>query len=888
MDIILTHEQADFDALASLLGAYLLDQSRPVLPRKINRNVRSFIARYQSELPFLDMKDLPAGPIHSVCLVDTQSLITLKGMSAKTRVSVYDHHNLRPTLPSNWSAAIFELGACTTYFVENIQSASLELSVIEATLLLLGIYEDTGSLTYTRTTVRDVRAAAYLLECGASLQIAGEYLYPPLSTQQRMLFDELLSNTETLHVHGQEIILARAFAEEMTDEVSSAAHKMRDLLDPDALILMISTSEGVRLVARSTSNQIDVSAIAAHFGGGGHKRAAAALIRLEDEAINKDRSAALNHIYQEIAALLPLYVKPAITVSEIMSSRPSLLSPEQSASEALLLMQRFGYEGFPVVEAGKVVGLLTRRTVDRALSHKMDLRVKSLMETGEVIIHPHQTLEDLHNLMNRSGWGQIPVTDPSSGEVIGIVTRTDLLKTMSNGQTTPPAAQNLSTKLEKALPPAHLALLKRIAAHASERNLALYIVGGFVRDLLLGKSSLDFDIVVEGNAITLAQTLAQEYGGKVVSHKRFGTAKWRIQEVRESIAKKLTSEQKLKAAAFPEYLDLISARTEFYDHPTALPIVERSSIKLDLHRRDFSINTLALRLDGIHYGNLYDYWGGLNDLNHGYIRVLHSLSFVDDPTRLLRAVRFEQRFGFLIEARTQQLMLEAHSLMRQVSGDRIRHELDAIMNEPKALDMLNRLDELALLKAISAHLAWSEKISVSVERLLKQKPEEFWSLPDHVGSLNRRQALVYLGWFYHLPDDHLNAIGKRLRLSSKLMHLVHEIHRMKKELEDPSLQKPSQYTALFQEKSTLSLYIVSCFSSTQTGEAIQQYVEEWQGIHALADGRTLQAYNIPPGPVYRVILEQLRNAWLDKEISTLDEENRLLEKLLQDYRQMPS
>ena len=184
------------------------------------------------------------------------------------------------------------------------------------------------------------------------------------------------------------------------------------------------------------------------------------------------------------------------------------------------------------------------------------------------------------------------------------------------------------------MPKARLALLKLTAEIAYEQKAALYIVGGFVRDLILERPSQDFDLVVEGDAIALARQLQERYGGRLTTHARFGTAKWMIANIRPELARMLNQPE--NASDLPEFLDLISARTEFYTHPTALPTVERGSIKLDLHRRDFTINTLALRLDGSHYGELHDYWGGLNDLREGLVRVLHSLSFVDDPTRMLQ------------------------------------------------------------------------------------------------------------------------------------------------------------------------------------------------------------------------------------------------------------
>jgi len=187
MHIILTHEQADFDALASLLGAHLTYEAAiPVIPRKLNRNVRAFITLYGMELPFVDPRDLPPEPIHKVTLVDTQSMISVKGMHADTQVQVIDHHPTREGSPGNWKITADEIGATATIFAEALREQDIHLSTIQATLLLLGIYEDTGSLTYTRTTARDLNAASFLLERGASLEIAADFLnHPPFPSAWR-------------------------------------------------------------------------------------------------------------------------------------------------------------------------------------------------------------------------------------------------------------------------------------------------------------------------------------------------------------------------------------------------------------------------------------------------------------------------------------------------------------------------------------------------------------------------------------------------------------------------------------------------------------------------------------------------------------------------------
>jgi len=284
MRIILTHEQTDFDGIASLLGAHKLDETAlAVLPRRMNRNVRAFITIYGSDLPFIDPRDIGTQPIDFAYLVDTQSLSTVKGMQDKTKIHVVDHHSPRKDLPPEWVVNITKTGATATIFVEEICERGIHLNVVEATLLLLGIYEDTGSLTYSRTTPRDVRAAADLLDQGANLSIVNDYINHPLSTQQQIIYDQLRKTSINHSVHGYNILIAPGDARGMDEELSTIAHKLRDLVDPDAIFLLIHTRGGVQLIARSTSDDINVAKIANHFGGGGHQRAAAALIKSEDQ-----------------------------------------------------------------------------------------------------------------------------------------------------------------------------------------------------------------------------------------------------------------------------------------------------------------------------------------------------------------------------------------------------------------------------------------------------------------------------------------------------------------------------------------------------------------------------------------------------------------------------
>ncbi len=880
MKIILTHEQADFDALASLLGAYYLqEEAIPVLPRKMNRNVRAFITLYGGELPFVEARDLPNEPIEDITIVDTQSMVSIKGARPDAAVHVIDHHPIREDFPSDWSITVAATGANTTIFVDNLRESEITLGMVQATLLLLGIYEDTGSCTYTRTTARDLRAASFLMEQGANLSIANDFLNHPLTLDQQALYDRLHKQAETLHIQGHTVILACEDDSDLDEEYSTIVHKLRDFLDPDAIFVLITSKAGVQMIARSTSDQIDVAAIAAQFGGGGHDRAAAGLIK------NKP----LRQVRSDLIRLLPEYIHPAVTVQQIMSSTPQLLKPSTSVGDALQRMQRFGYEGFPVVKQGKIIGLLTRRAVDRAIAHKLNLTAENLMDAGEYFVAPGDSIERLQMVMTNTGWGQIPVVDSEAGKIVGIVTRTDLLKILSE-KSKAVTPQNISKRLEANLSAARLALLKIVAAEAYEIDAALYIVGGFVRDILLERPSLDFDLVVEGDAVALARRLAQKFGGRVTSHSQFRTAKWLLGDARfifDQNNKEANPGNAVEKneSSLPKSLDFVTARTEFYTHPTALPTVEKGSIKLDLHRRDFTINTLALRLDGRHYGELLDYWGGWNDIRHKQVRVLHSLSFVDDPTRILRAVRFEQRFGFEIEKRTLELLKEAANLLGRVSGDRIRHEMDNILAEENVVHILQRLDKLALFSSIETAFHWDTWICEHINLLLNNEADfSLWRF-----KVSDRKTLVqyviYSLFMVRNSEEDAKALASHLKLHASLRRSIWNVRHLWNNRKEFYTASPSRVVEIFDEVDRIALFTTFIAIDDDSYKAkVLKYISEWQNIVPSITGRNLRSMGIPPGPDYRTILKLLRDGWLNGEIKSIPEETAMLKDIMEKIR----
>lgn len=884
--LILSHDNADFDAVAAMLAAHKLDPAaRPVLPARVNRNVGDFLNLYRSALPFIARDDLRrGGNVEHVTVVDTQSFSTVRGMRPDTPVHFIDHHPLTRDLAAHQQFSGEPVGAATTLLAEQLQARQIALAPLEATLLMLGVYEDTGALVYGTTTPRDIRCAAWLLEAGADLDVVRDFLQHRLSPEQHDLYDRLLEGVEAHDIGGHAVVVARARVPEPVEEIATLAHKLRELFDPAAIFVLVQFNGDIQLVARSTTDAIDVSQIALRFGGGGHGRAAAALIRQR----------ALDTVHRAILDALPEIVSASVRVEDLMSMGVQTIRADEHIKAAADRMRRLGHEGFPVVageaarSSGELVGLLTRSAVDRALSHGLGGDpVRTIMDAGQVTVRPRDSIELLQQRMMRSGWGQVPVVD-DAGALLGIVTRTDLIKRWGQRADTARRAAILE-RMADALTPALWTLLQRIAAQAQQMGMGLYMVGGFVRDLLLDRPNMDIDLVVEGDALALADALRAAYGGARRSHAQFGTAKWLLTGAVAAAfdlgGADSTPENGGTAwpDGWPDFIDFATARREFYEQPTALPTVERGSIKPDLGRRDFTINTLAIRLAPEPMGDLLDFFGGEQDLRDGVIKVLHSLSFVDDPTRMLRAVRLEQRLGFAIEPRTEELIQGALGLLPRVSGDRIRHELALILAEPEPLDALARLEALGILAALHPDLHINAPFRRAVRALRTARKQPPWpTLRDFDDWMLTSFALLTS----HLDAAELEDLGHRLQFSRENLTHLHAARTALDRL--PTLAQtppPSAVVALLDdldEVGWLAAWALAGEHAPAARPLIERFAREWRFVKPTLNGRDIQRLTgLKPGPAYRELLLALRDAWLDGAVQTPDAEEALLHHLVE-------
>jgi tRNA nucleotidyltransferase (CCA-adding enzyme) len=410
-----------------------------------------------------------------------------------------------------------------------------------------------------------------------------------------------------------------------------------------------------------------------------------------------------------------------------------------------------------------------------------------------------------------------------------------------------PEKINLTRSIKEQLPTDLLAFIVKAGDIAEQQQRRLYLVGGVVRDLLLQRSNFDLDIVVEGDAIKLAQEMAQINQATVTKHPRFGTAKlqWR------------------KRSA-----DLATARAETYARPGALPTVKPGTISDDLGRRDFTVNAMAIELNPRHYGELIDPHGGRQDINKKLIRVLHDRSFTDDATRIWRALRYEQRLGFQIEPDTRQLIESDIDMLATISGDRIRHELELVLKEELPEKALQRADELGVLAKLQPSLKaddWlAETFALAREKCLPDPP----------------QPQLYLALlFYRLSAADTESLIKYLRLPKAMVQVLREILAIKTKMKELSTlgQAPSVIYDLLHGYGMTSLIASSLGAGSETvAEHIELYLNVLRHVNPVLTGEDLIKLGVPKGPKIKEVLQRLRKARLDGKITSRKEEEEMM------------
>lgn len=875
LTLVITHMNADFDALASMLAAQkLYPGSLVVFPGSQEKNLKNFFIDSMAYLfNMVDIREIDVANLKRLILVDTKQSGRIGKLSSLLKtpnieIHIYDHH---PSAPGDLKGD-FEIynptGANVTILTEIIQKRRIPISADEATVLCLGIYEDTGAFTFSSTTERDFKAAAFLLSKGANLNTISNLISRELSPEQIGILNDMIQAATRYYFDGIEVAVTVVTANEYIPDFAFLVQKMLRMEDLNALFTIALMGNKIYVVARSKILEVDAGSILGLLGGGGHPFAASATI--------KDKT--LTQVEHELVAVLQDQIKSRRKAADLMSSPPISVSAETSCKDAGELLNRYNINALLVIENSsdvetqtpkpKLVGFITRQIIEKALYHQLgEIPVQEYMNTELVTAKPEATLQEIQEKIIESKQRILPIED--KGNILGVITRTDLLKTLVQQSKRTSAAspdllmgpvsartRNIVKFMKERLSKRLIQILKTIGETAAGIGYDAFVAGGFVRDLFMYRSNEDIDIVIEGDGIDFAKKYSIAHGGRFHSHEKFGTA----------------------VIIFPDgfKIDVASARLEYYKFPAALPVVEMSSIKLDLFRRDFTINTLAIALNPDRFGILIDFFSGQKDIKEKVIRVLHNMSFVEDPTRVFRAIRFEQRFGFSIGKLTLGLIENAVKMnfFERLSGRRVFSELRQILEEENPVSAIARLHDFKLLAVIHPSIVMdTERILLfnSVKKVLSWHDLLFFE------EVYMKWAVYFLALIYRSDQQTTISICNRLELPSRLESIfAHERFHAEKCLQYLERNQPISNSALYSQLKGFGtefiLFMMAATEHETVKKMISNYFTQLRFIKPTIRGKDLLEMGIPPGPVYREILQSILFAKLNGRLQTHSDE----------------
>ncbi|GAB6087808.1 CBS domain-containing protein [Alkaliphilus crotonatoxidans] len=844
MRVIISHQNIDFDGLASMVAcSKLYPDAMMFFTGKLGDEVKKFMALYKNILTIPQAGKLKLEEVKEMFIVDVNSKNRIGKfkdlINTGIPITIYDHHPLTDSSIQDGDQYIKPYGACVTILLEEIIKKNIAITSFEATLMALGIYTDTHCLTLSHTTYHEAEAVAYLLKNGANLTVLNEFLKSPLGPQQDQLLTMLLNHCEVHHINGYQIIISTLEREDFVDELGTMAEKMIALKKCDALFLIVKMENRCYIIGRSQAEEINIPFILKPYGGGGHPKAASASV--------KDGS--LAEIHNQVLEILRLKTKHQITARDIMSYPVKTVFEEMTIHEVNKIMLRYGHTGLPVVKNDTLIGIISRTDVDKAIVHGLGhAPVKGFMSHHVKTVEPNTPVTEINSLLVDYHIGRLPVL--KEDRIIGIVTRTDLLKVLHGEHNYPSwykktfnsSLGHSSKKINyldqiQRLPEDIYDILKTAGQIGDELGSKVFVVGGFVRDLLLNRANWDIDIVIEGEGIAFAERLNGSLKGTMKSFEQFNTA--------------------MITLANGQTIDIVTARREYYEYPAALPRVEKSSIWSDLFRRDFTINCMAIQLNKPEMGLLVDYFGGLRDLKDKKIRVLYNLSFIEDPTRIFRALRFSTRLDFEIESETTFFMKQAieDNMIKKLSNDRIREELLHLLGEPKLAENIKRLDDYGILRSLHPSLKLDDH-TLKKLAMIDEAIEQFQGLYKSQLNPITLAILILVGsTSYDAVGELINQFtsnqGSASRMEAALKNRDHVYRALKQEEVD-------RFT-LFQlihplEANIIVYYYIDCFDP-YVRHYLRFYALKLKDIHISISGKDLQAMGIKPGPIYKTILD---------------------------------
>ncbi len=875
MDIITTHINADFDSMASMLAAKkLYPDAVLVFPGSQERSLREFFIHstlYAFEVE--RVKNINLQDVKRLILVDTRQISRIGKFSEilskpDLEVHIYDHHPPSSEDLHGSLEVVEEVGATVTLLLDVLQKRGIEITADEATVLMLGIYEDTGNLTFPSTREEDFKAAGYLVRKGANLSILSNVITKELTAEQVFLLNDLIQSATRYSFQGVDVVIAEASVDRYIGDIAVLVHKLKDMENLDVLFVLVRMEDRVYLIGRSRLEEVNVSEIAGEFGGGGHPTAASATVK----------GMTLIEAHDRLVKTLREMVRPKKVAGDVMVYPVKTIEPERTLEEAGEILTRYNLNILPVLQDEKVVGLISKQVVEKAVHHGLKSSlVKEYMTTEFSVVTPDTPFSRVQALIIGQNQSLLPVIEKnrlagtiSVGEVMRTL-REEMMKSekeisVFESQPLYGRKKMISKFMKERFPERLYNLLIEFGRAGDELGYSVYAVGGFVRDLLLKVENFDVDIVVEGDGIRLAEEFEKKFSCRIRTHKKFGTA----------------------IILFPDGLkiDVATARWEVYDSPAALPTVESASIRMDLYRRDFTINTLAIQLNPKAFGELIEYFGGVKDIKERVIRVLHNLSFVEDPTRVFRAIRFEQRFGFQIGKHTQNLMKNAMRVgfLERLSGGRVLSELILILQEGDPLPALKRMRDFNLFHFLHANLKFGEQ----GEALFEQVHHVIsWFDLLFLEQRYERWLIYFYGLIDFLKEGEVEELCRRLAMNEKLRKRVMEgkfradqtLLQIFSWINSDRQPKRSEIYDVLNSLSTESkLFMMAKSTQVTTRRYISLYFTQLKDTKPLLRGTDLIQMGMKSGPSIKKALTDLLKARLDEQVITRQDEMEYISK----------
>lgn len=873
MDIIVSHQSADFDSLASMVAAQkIYKDAKIVFSGSVERNVRKYISIYGHMIEIIPLRNVKIQDVKKLIIVDTRIKKRIGPLAQiiqkkDVEIHIYDHHPSSEADIVGKYNLIEEVGATTTILLKKIKKMNIEISPAEATLFALGIYEDTGSLTFSNTTIDDIDCISYLFKHGIKLNVLNNYMNIGLNKEQKDLMNRLLSSSREVICKGVSIVIAKAESEKYTEGLAFLTHKLMEIHNSDSFFTLVKMSENVYIVGRSKVNSVDVDTILTEMGGGGHFQAASAVVK------NK----ALDEIEKELVKIMEKKIILGVTARNIMSSPVKTVDVNTSIEDTRKISLRYGHNGIPVMEKGELKGIITMQELNRAKRHGFGKEAVSKFMSKHIIdAKLDDPLTKVQELMVSHDIGRILVTNHDR-RLNGIITRTDLIRSMYGEDNIPKRSfstyiENINKKeknnqlklIKENFPENIQGILHDIGKIGDQLKYPVFMVGGIVRDLFLGIKNYDLDIAVEGNGINYARELCSELKGRMKSYKKFNTA----------------------IIILPDGLkiDIATARREFYEYPAALPKVELSSMKKDLYRRDFTINAMAIQLNKKHFGKLIDFFGGKKDLQSGSIRVLYNLSFIEDPARIIRAIRFEQRFGFKINKSTEYFLRKAidDKFLAKLRRKRIAEELILVLKESEPEKAMVRMMELGVIEYLLPGVVIDEKMVNKFQRVRD----------------------CYKDWLYHFKGEKINLwliylicliedlemrkiqrFYKKLMLKNAYTCIINDIlinyDLNVNFIAQKDRLSPSKIYVNLKKLSNEMIFMLLLNSWEENiKNRILNYMKESKHIRLSITGKDIEHLGVEPGPIYSMLLNKTLYAKMDRQIQTKEEEKSFIKKLL--------